>query len=103
MRDLTKDDYLNIAKDMWGPYVGFIKNIFPRSGSKKEEELNYLIEMKDYYSEKIKEKTNISLVDVDVGALSDFILNFTYDSVINDIKKIDEKEISLKKKLGELE
>jgi len=76
-----------------------IKNLFPIRDSKKEEKLNDLKEMKNYYSQKIGEKTGIFLENIEIKFLDDYLKDLAYDSVIEELKIIDKKNLSLNKKL----
>ena len=75
------------------------KNLFKKFGLKKKEKLNYLEEMRDYYSQKIKEKTGICLGEIKIQFLNDFFKDMVYDRAIEELKSIDKKDISLKRKI----
>jgi len=67
-------------------YPAFLTELI-NTDSKKEKFKDYLVDMKDYYQEKMEEKTGIEMDKINVGLSSELALNFAYDRSIEALEK----------------
>ncbi|MFB6246602.1 MAG: hypothetical protein ABEI74_03360 [Candidatus Pacearchaeota archaeon] len=90
-KSIDKETLKEEAKYVLKFYTTAIKNIFPMTEAKKNEYKEYLNEMKDYYQQKIEDRTSVSLGEIEVKLPSEFSEDAVYEFLINHLSKNERK------------